>query len=230
MDDALANIDLSSLFTGDVSDDRDDGSEDETALVVKKRSRGITTYDRQFYRRFTSERALEETINWTFELGAAYHIISAGDIDSLSFLKLVLKQQPLDYLAFSTWCMALQDIEELDRYIRLGQIKRLDSYVGEIFRGSYTNEHTQLTALHKIHGGRMAVFRNHAKVYCGFGNRFDFVIESSANINTNPRAENTVITTDTGLALFYKDYFDGIKSFEREFDDWEPYKILRDIE
>jgi len=51
-------------------------------------------------------------------------------------------------------------------------------------------------------------------------------IESSANINTNPRTEQTVITVDTGLARFYKDFFDGIKSFERNFDDWKPFNAV----
>jgi len=64
--------------------------------------------------------------------------------------------------------------------------------------------------LHRRRGGRVAMFRNHAKIYCGFGERFDFVIESSANINTNPRTENTVITIDTGLAKFYKSFCDVI--------------------
>ncbi|MFP3153113.1 hypothetical protein LQZ18_01520 [Lachnospiraceae bacterium ZAX-1] len=51
------------------------------------------------------------------------------------------------------------------------------------------------------------------------------MIESSANINTNPRTEQTVITLDTGLAKFYKDFYDGIISFERNFDDWKPYAL-----
>ena len=189
------------------------------------RTRGTSTHDKQFFRRFTSERQLEETLDWEFEQGAAYHVISGGDVDSLTFLKLILRQQPVRYLALSTWCMALQDIEEIDRYIELGRIKRLDSYVGEIFKGSYNNEYRKLCDLHVRRGGRVAIFRNHAKVCCGFGERFDFVIESSANINTNPRTENTVITIHPDLARFYKDFFDGIKSFERNFDDWEPYSI-----
>lgn len=41
-----------------------------------------------------------------------------------------------------------------------------------------------------------------------------FVIESSANINTNPRTEQGVITIDRGLVDFYKNYFDKIKSYE----------------
>ena len=69
------------------------------------------------------------------------------------------------------------------------------------------------------------MFRNHAKVMILLGERFDAVIESSANVNTNPRTEQTVITVDSELARWYKEFFDGIKSFERNFDDVEPMII-----
>lgn len=39
-------------------------------------------------------------------------------------------------------------------------------------------------------------------------------LKSSANINTNPRTEQGVITIDRGLVDFYKNYFDKIKSYE----------------
>jgi len=121
--------------------------------------------------------------------------------------------------------MALQDCQELERYLELGQIKRLDSYVGEIFKASYGNEYDYLVNLHRKHGGRVAIFRNHSKVFCGFGERFSFAIESSANINTNPRAENTVITINKEIALFYKEFYDAIKSFDKGFTNWKPYKF-----
>lgn len=70
------------------------------------------------------------------------------------------------------------------------------------------------------HGGRVAIFRNHAKVYAGTGEAFDFAITSSANVNTNPRTENTVLTFGDDLFDFYKGFFDGINSFTRDFDDW----------
>jgi hypothetical protein len=193
--------------------------------IEQPKARSVITRTKQFYRRFVSERSLEERLDWQFEDGAAYHVISGGDIDSLSFLKMALRQQRVKYLILSTWCMAMQDVEEIERYISLGRIGRLDSYVGEIFKASYFNEWERLNALHKRYGGRAAIFRNHAKVYAGFGGCFDFVIESSANINTNPRTEQTVITVDTKLARFYKEFFDGIKSFERNFDGWKAFTI-----
>lgn len=35
--------------------------------------------------------------------------------------------------------------------------------------------------------------------------------------------KNTCITIDKELYLFYKDFFDGIKSFNRDFDEWIKY-------
>lgn len=69
----------------------------------------------------------------------------------------------------------------------------------------------------EIGGGlnRLCVFRNHSKIYAGEGDKFAFAIETSANINTNPRTEQGVVTIDRGLYEFYKAYFDGIESFEK---------------
>jgi hypothetical protein len=221
MDFGFNDIDLSD-FLGE-RQEANNGRENSHEV----KTRATKTYNRQIFRRFSSERELEQVIDWNFEQTTAYHVISNGDIDSLSFLKFIVRQQAIEYLALSTWCMALQDIDEIERLIKLGRIRRADSYVGEIFKSSYSNEYKQLAALHRRYGGRVAIFRNHAKVFCGFGKQFDFVVESSANINTNPRTENTVITVDTGLALFYKEFFDGIVSFERNFDDWKPYAVER---
>lgn len=38
-----------------------------------------------------------------------------------------------------------------------------------------------------------------------------FTIECSANLNTNPRNEQAVITIDQGLHDFYKEYYDKIQ-------------------
>lgn len=55
------------------------------------------------------------------------------------------------------------------------------------------------------------------------GERFDCLIESSANVNTNPRSENTVLTVDTELVDHYVELFAGIEPFNQDFGA-EPYK------
>ena len=119
--------------------------------------------------------------------------------------------------------MAMDDVLQFEEWIQAGRIKRLDAYVGEIFPKSYSKEWVKLSAIIRRIGGRVCVFRNHAKIFAGRGDKYAFAIESSANINTNPRTENTTVTIDEGLYEFYKAYFDGINSYNRDFDDWIKY-------
>lgn len=191
---------------------------------------GARTFERHTFRRAMSEAALENAMDWHLQPGYAYHVISAGDVDSLSYLKLILRQQPLEYCLISTWCMAITDAEIIESYLRRGFIKRMDLYVGEIFRGQYGDVYDYCA--HKIarrYGGRICTFRNHSKVIAGFGRDFDFAAEGSANMNTNPRTEQTTITATTEAAKFYKDYYDGIVSFNRDFDDWTPYRLSKEV-
>lgn len=171
------------------------------------------------YRRAFSEVQLMEAIGsngFHFEEGKCYVFISNGDVGSLSFLKAVLMQQDVEHLICSTWCMACQDILMMDKWISDGRIQKMDIYVGEIFKGSYHHEYTLLKDLYERRPelGRMAIFRNHSKVFSGKGKDFSFSIISSANINTNPRCEATAIIIDPGSYSFFKDFFDGINSFE----------------
>lgn len=173
-------------------------------------------------RRAAGEEKLAEILPADIADGDAWHVISSGDVDAMSFLAHLLTQHQMDYVAFSTWCMALDDVDRLERWLSIGRIRRLDAYVGEIFPGSYTKEHTALCDVLRRFGGRCAVFRNHSKMFlCRSGDRA-WVIESSANINTNPRAENTVITADRGLFDHHKQYLDRVRSYVRDFDDWTP--------
>jgi hypothetical protein len=169
------------------------------------------------YKRAHSELQLLNLLNdEKLKSGYCYDFITSGDIDSLSYLNLTLRTFPkLDHLLFSTWCMAGEDILALFEHIENGNIKSMDAYVGEIFPNSYKVEWKLMNELFEKHKcGRIAVFKNHSKIFaglseCGQG----FSIQTSANINTNPRTENGSINITNESYHFYKDYFDGIKSF-----------------
>ena len=142
----------------------------------------------------------------------------------MSYFKHVLKQQRVDYLAISTWVMAGEDVDDLEHWHDKGMIGRIDLYMGEIFAGSYPDVYEKAKYLCRKTGGRLVIFRNHSKIMIIKGEKFDCLIESSANVNTNPRSENTVLTVDKKLVADYIELFSGIVSFNRDFDNIEPYK------
>lgn len=186
--------------------------------IVKKKStrRSTALIEREtknIYRRAFSETQLLDLVPEEFNDGDNYHFITGGDVDALSYLKLILRKQDLDYVLFSTWCMAGDDILQIEEWIKSGKIKLIDAYVGEIFPSSYKFEYEKLK---EIINGRVCVFKNHSKVFAGVGSKFAFGIQTSANINTNPRTENGCITIGNGIYEFYKEYFDGIVSFNKD--------------
>lgn len=219
------------LFGNTITPEQRDKSEGKERIDdpnKERTARVIATRGRYFERRIKSELALEDVMPWHFEQGAAYHCFSFGDVDALTYLRAIIKQQRVEYALLSTWCMAVTDVEEITKWIDHGDLGRIDFYVGEIFQASYAPVYIMLRDLVNRFGGRVAIFRNHSKVMAGFGERFDFAIESSANVNTNPRSEATVVTIDTDLARWYKaEIFDNIQSFNRDFDGWQPHKLKR---
>ena len=76
----------------------------------QRRSASLKRSDKSIYRRAFSETQLLDLITEKFNNGESWHFITGGDVDSLSYLKLVLRQQNLEYCLLSTWCMASEDI------------------------------------------------------------------------------------------------------------------------
>ena len=202
----------------------DGTSKDKTQTRKRNRARTmeLTVLPERFeYRRAFSEVKMLEAMRYVkLENGVLYNFITAGDVDSLSYLKVVLNQHSLDYLLVSTWCMNAGDILQIQEWWEAGKFKKFDMHLGEIFPGSYKIEWQMIKKFYAEHPevGRATVFKNHSKIYAGanYEEAFYFGIQTSANINTNPRTEQGNITIDKGLFEFYKEYFDGINSFEKD--------------
>ena len=144
------------------------------------------------YRRAFSEVKMLEAMRYVkLQAGVSYNFITAGDVDSLSYLKVVLNQHSLDYLILSTWRMNAEDILQVRKWVEENRIRKLDMYIGEIFPSNYKIEWAMIKDMYReMPGlGRVAVFYNHSKIYAGYNkeDNFYFGIQTSANINQNPR-------------------------------------------
>lgn len=114
----------------------------EEKKKVRRRTQACTELSQRYeYRRAFSEVKLLEAMRYQhLQKGVTYNFITAGDVDSLSYLKVVLNQHDLDYCLLSTWCMAAEDVFQFLEWYKSGRIKKIDMYLGEIFPNSYRVE------------------------------------------------------------------------------------------
>lgn len=215
------NLDLDfdsfDAFDGEDGKSSEDCFESEQEYKkARRRTEECTELSKGYeYRRCYSEvHMLEAMKHVRLQEGYTYNFITGGDTDSLSFLKVVLNQHNLDYLLLSTWCMAAEDVLQIQQWFYEGRIKRLDMYLGRLFKKTYRVEWRMIKKFYDANPGvgRAIVFRNHSKTYAGYNEaeNFYFGIQSSANINTNPNTEQGSITVSKGIFDFYKQFFDSI--------------------
>jgi hypothetical protein len=183
----------------------------ETRRAVAKKSA-----NRHHMRRANAEATLAEILPSKIEPGDTWHVISRGDIDSLSYLRHVLSGvSHLDHVLMSTWCIAKNDLTEITQWLETGRIEQFDLYAGEIFPGSYGDEYEQFMKMCDLYGCRLVIAKNHSKVTLCAVDDYRIVIESSANVNTNPRIEQSALTHNAELHAFYLGFFNGVRSIDK---------------
>lgn len=203
---------------------KDDMAEDAMKVEPEKRlhRRKVQLYEqtqRYMYRRAYSEVSLLDVAGEIEILpGVQWNFITGGDVDSLSYVKLLLRKlKKIDYILMSTWCMSGEDVMTIAEWHEKGLLGKIDFYVGEVFPNTYKLEMAMLTEFVEQSGcGRLCVFRNHSKVYAGYSGDVYFAVQSSANINTNPRCEQGAMSFDKGLYEFYRAYYDSVEPFKAE--------------
>lgn len=173
---------------------------------------------RHHMRRAKAEATLAEILPPMFTDGESWHVISHGDIDALSYLRHALAGvSHFDFVLLSTWCIASEDMKELCAWIDSGRIDQLTLAVGEIFPSQYGDEYELACKMVEIYGIRLIVARNHSKVILASNDESNYhiVMEGSANVNTNPRIEQTSIHRSAELLAFYRDFYHDLRSIDK---------------
>jgi hypothetical protein len=181
-----------------------------------RRATAQKSANRHHMRRANAEATLAEILPARIEPGDSWHVASRGDIDSLSYVRHILAGVThLDHVLMSTWCIAKNDMTEITAWLEAGKIEQFDLYAGEIFPGSYGDEYEQYTKMCELYGCRLIVAKNHSKITLLAQDDYKIVIESSANVNTNPRIEQSAMHHNPELHAFYLEFFSGIKSIDK---------------
>lgn len=190
----------------------------------------LHTGARHFWKKAKGPEVLAADIHgWPFDEGDCYHCMTIGMVDSLTWLRLMMDLQTAKYIAVSTYALFEDAVGDMFKAWERGRFQRIDFYLGDNVRDRHPETYRRIKELLPNCGGRLVVFQNHTKVIAIEGDRFDVLIESSANMNERliPHFEQTCITVSHDLVRHTIDTLAEIHPANKETFA-EPYRMEAD--
>lgn len=186
--------------------------EDNASQRVKSRSL-ITTAKHQT-RRVESLSKVAELVPARIDVGTSVHVFSSGDIDTLTYVDhLLADAEFFDLLCISTWWANRPDLEQIRAWLDAGLVEEFHAVFDERFERLGSDQYELAQQIVTDFGGSVSAFKNHSKLILArnASQSLHYCIESSANICTTKRLENTTITNDPNLFNFIAQLFHEIR-------------------
>lgn len=181
----------------------------ETEYIPSARSFRMDA--RRRYERVLREQALLDVLREHPAAGESVHVVSEAKFDFWTWVPAMLRWiNRTESLYCSTWTLSRTNAVELFEVWDAGKIGLAHFLTGTYFKRRETAVYSLLLDGIRRRGGRYRAFQNHAKVTlldnAGLG--VWLVVEGSANLTSNPRTEQYVITNDRGLWEFHRGWME----------------------
>ena len=192
---------------------RTDRQVEERQLILAMRRQAIS--------RFIRKLPPPDTDVWIIGNSGASHkalLSGQGEIFELGHFIPVLVDlagPPAEELYISTWGINRDHIETLFGLYDTGCIKRITFVTDRSFQSRHPEIATPLYEGLEERGQRLGAFRNHVKALAIKGQEASAIVMGSANLSSQPRAENYILSTAPELYRWLmEDFFEPV--FERQ--------------
>jgi hypothetical protein len=143
-----------------------------------------------------------------------YKFISLdGGFCSVNFIKYVAGKETIEELTASTLRIGEKQFVYLSNLCKAGKLKRATFFIGSIMKedsGKY-DYFARFFEISKQYGWESFVVNNHSKIILMRTERDYYVLESSSNLNDNPKIEQYSFENSKELYDFYYGFFQVLK-------------------
>lgn len=137
----------------------------------------------------------------------------SGGFASISFVKSIAEREVIEYLFASTLRVGERQAQILDDLEFSGRIKHAEFIVGGIMKTDEESRYNYYEAFCRIckkNRWRYVVVNNHSKIILMQTQRNFYVLETSSNLNENPKIEQFSFENNKELFDFYKEFFEKV--------------------
>jgi hypothetical protein len=193
----------------DILGDGRGATELETEYVPP--ARALRRMARRQYERVLQQQALLDVLEEAPRAGESVHVVSDAKFDFWTWVPAMLTWLGrTESLYCSTWTLSRTNATELFEVWDSGKIGTAHFLTGTYFKRRETAVYAMLLEGIRKRSGRYRAFQNHAKVLLLDAPREEawITVEGSANLTSNPRTEQYVITNDRGLWDFHREWME----------------------
>ena len=145
------------------------------------------------------------------EPGWSYHIISSGNFDFWNYVPhLVQLAGRFDEFYCSTWTMNRPIAAEMLEMFDKGKLGSISLMTGKYFKRRETAVFAFILEGLLARKQRYIAFANHTKLMLMRNSTMHLVLEGSANLTANPRAEQFILTNSENLYDFHRKWMEGM--------------------
>lgn len=194
--------------------------ESPTLLVDKRRPTGKRLL-RDLRRQQTAAQAMAD-----FGHETRIHGLTKGQFSLLDLITSTIDTIGPSHMQISTWTAAKTDVRTCCEWMKAGQILSSRWLVDLTFqRRTPELAHT----IRELFGAEsIRVAQNHCKLVLLHNDDWRVVIQTSMNLNFNPRFENFTVAHDPDLHAFYGGIFDEVWQRQpRDLASANPYTITK---
>jgi len=182
----------------------------ETEYRPKARAHKISA--RQRYERILAQQALAEVVPEAPAAGESIHVLSDARFDFWTWVPQMADWLPGAVTLYcSTWTVSRQNVVELFSLWDRGKFRDVAFLTGLYFKRRESAVYATLLQGLRDRGGRYRCSPNHTKVLLLADDAGNYLTcEGSANLTSNPRLEQYVITNDRSLYEFHREWMEEL--------------------
>lgn len=138
-----------------------------------------------------------------------FKFLSDGGFSSVSFVKFVANHTAIKELTASTLRVGKKELQQMDFMYKAGRLKAANFIIGSVMKndskaGLKYGYYDNFESVCKKNGWRYAASNNHSKVILFDTDAGKYVLETSSNLNENPKMEQFSFEKDAALFEFYR--------------------------
>lgn len=144
-----------------------------------------------------------------------YKFVSFGEFSSIAFINYIANKTTVNVLCCTTLTLGKKHLQVLNQLYKSNKIKKIKMIVGEIAKKGNTQSRygywDNIIKIFETNKWEIAAVNNHSKILLFDTDLGKYVLETSSNLNENPKIEQFSFEKNEELYGFYLELFEEIK-------------------